>query len=95
MKCLPILEELFESDTVIIFLIGLAGALLSGFRLKGYKKPGIAAGISALVYGVCEAVSNLHGSYLQQILLLILGTLALGFLAGFGLCTFREVINRR
>lgn len=95
MKYLPILEELFESDTVIIFLIGLAGALLSGFRLKGYKKTGTAAGISTLVYGVCEAASNLRGSYLQQILLLILGTAALGFLAGFGLHTLLEAINSR
>ena len=34
MKYLPILQELFESDTVILLAIGLACALILGFGLK-------------------------------------------------------------
>lgn len=95
MRYLPILEELFESDTFFILLIGLAGAFFWGSCLRSYKKTGIAAGISALVYGVCEAASNLRGSYLQQLLLLFLGTAALGALAGFGICTLLKAIGAR
>lgn len=85
MKYLPILQELFESDTVILLAIGLACALILGFGLKNNKKLAVGAGISAAVYGCCEAASNLRGSYLQQLALLFLGTAALGCLAGFGL----------
>lgn len=95
MRYLSILEELFESDTVIILVIGLAAALLLGFGMKSYKKLGIGAGISLLVYVVCEVFSNLHGTYLMQILLLVLGTAAIGCLAGFGLCALLTAVNRR
>ena len=94
-RYLPILKELFESDTVIIFLIGLAEALLLGSCLQNNKKMGIAAGIAALVYGVCEVASNLHGNFLPQLFLLFLGTAALGSLAGSGFWMVLKSIDGR
>lgn len=80
MKFLPILDELFASDSIIFLLIGLACAILMGIKTKKHL---VGALISLLVYIICEIISNFHTGYLTEILLLFVGTTALGGFVGF------------
>lgn len=86
MKYLPILDELFASDSIIFLLIGLACAILIGIKMKGTKKNLVGALISLLFYIICEIISNFHTGYLTEILLLFVGTAALGGFVGFMVC---------
>ncbi len=81
MNHLPILQELFESDTVIFFLIGLAVAAIAGILMKK-KRMILPIALSILVYVICEAVSNIHTNYLVEMILLFVGTIALGAFIG-------------
>ena len=83
MKYFPIMQELFGSDTVIFLLMGLAVALAAGIRFRSRKKAAAGAGISLLVYGVCEVGVYLSGHFLAEIILLLAGTLAIGCVIGF------------
>lgn len=80
MRYLPILQELFESDTVLFFLAGLVAALL---LTLGRKKRGFTGlWVCLLVYAACEVLCNVHTNYLVEILALMAGTLTLGGAAG-------------
>lgn len=80
MRYLPILQELFESDTVMFFLAGLVAALL---LTLGRKKRGFTGSwVCLLVYAACEVLCNVHTNYLIEILALMVGTLTLGGAAG-------------
>jgi hypothetical protein len=83
MKYLPIFQELFGSDTVVFLLLGLAGALVVSLALKKQKHLRYAFFGSLVVYAACEAGSNLHTNYGLEMLLLFLGTAALGCALGF------------
>lgn len=94
MTNLPILQELFESDSVIFLVIGFVIAIAIGLRLKKQKMIGIGAGISALVYVICEFASNVRSNFMAEILLLFLGTIALGCLLGFIVCLLTVFIKK-
>lgn len=94
MRYLPILEELFHSDTVCFFLVALGITVLAGLGM-GRKKAGIGCGTALAVYLVCEAASNVHTNYLVEIILLVVGTCALGCLAGFFFCCLAGVWAER
>lgn len=83
MRYLPILQELFEADTVIFLIMGLAIAAVIGLWLKKPKKLGTGAGISALVYVICEAMSNIRSNFMIELILLFFGTVAIGSFLGF------------
>lgn len=83
MKYFPIMQELFESDTALFLLVGLAVALAVGIRFRSRKKAAAGAGISLLVYAACEVGVYLAGNYLAEIVLLFAGTLAIGGVIGF------------
>ena len=59
MKYLPILDELFSSDSIIFLLIGLVIAFVIGFGLKSVKKIAIGIIASIIVYALCELISNI------------------------------------
>lgn len=95
MRYFPILQELFESDTVIFLAIGFIIAFIFGMWLKNLKAIGFAVGILAVVYAVCEWMSNMHTNFLMEILLLFLGTFSIGGFLGLLLCLLIKIINKQ
>lgn len=85
MKYLPILEELFSSDSICFLIIGLVLAAFVGVRMKDTKKKRIGIIVSFVVYVICEVMSNIHMTFMTDLLLLFAGTIALGCLIGFGI----------
>ena len=82
MKYLPILSELFSSDSVIFLVAGLVVAFALGMALKALKKTGIGMMASVVVYALCEALSNVP-AYLVEIITVYIGTSAIGCVVGF------------
>lgn len=95
MKYFPILQELFESDTVLFFIMGLIIAVVIGLRLSSPKKLCIGAGISVMIYLVCELVSNIHTNFMAELILLFFGTIAMGGVIGFVIALFVALIRNR
>lgn len=83
MKYLPILQELFESDSLFFLITGLLVSLILASRIKSRKNLMISTGCSLLLYVLCEAVSNFHTNYTIELLLLVVGTASIGFTIGF------------
>ena len=85
MKYFPILDELFSSDSIIFLLIGLALAVFFAVKMRDTKKILIGIIVSLIVHASCEAVSNIHTTFLAELLLLLVGTIAIGCFLGFGI----------
>jgi ABC-type transport system involved in cytochrome c biogenesis permease component len=83
MNYLPILQELFESDTVIFLIVGIVIAVIMGVFLKKQRKLMFALITSVVVYAICELISNIHTNFMIEIILLFVGTVALGCCIGF------------
>ncbi len=95
MKFLPILDELFSSDSVLFLVIGLAASVVIGMKMKDTRKNLIAFILTFALYAVCEAVSNVHTNYLAEIILLIAGTVSIGGVIGFLLSLAVAVWRKR
>lgn len=78
MSHFPILQEMLESDSVIFAVIGLILGRAVGMKLKSPKANLIGALISAVVYGICEALTHICSSYMLSFVLLGAGTVAIG-----------------
>lgn len=74
MRYFPVLQELFESDTVIILLIGAAVSCM----IKEPRRISRLLIGSAALYALCEVISNFRTDNLLEILLLFAGTAAIG-----------------
>lgn len=83
MRYLPIMGELFSSDSFIFMLIGLFISAFIGITMKSTKKNMIGLGICFSIYAVSEIISNIRSSYLLELILLFAGTLAIGGVIGF------------
>jgi ABC-type transport system involved in cytochrome c biogenesis permease component len=83
MKYLPILQELFTSDTVKFLIVGIVIAVAIGLFLKKQKHFVISLIASIIIYAVCELISNIHTNFLVEIILVFVGTAALGCFVGF------------
>lgn len=83
MKYFPIFQELFQSDSIIFMLIGLAVTVFIGIKLNEIKKIIICLVSSVALYAVCELISNIHTNYLFELILLFIGTVAIGGIIGF------------
>jgi hypothetical protein len=83
MKYIPILQELFESDTVIFLIVGIVIAVIMGLFLKKQKYLKVALITSVVVYAICELLSNIHTNFMLEIILVFVGTVALGCCIGF------------
>ena len=94
MRYFPILQELFESDTVLFFLFGAAAAMALGTRRKEKKKLWAGAGIAAGLYLVCELLSNTHTNFMLELVLLFFGTGALGGVRGFVICLLAGAVRK-
>lgn len=83
MRFFPILEELFSSDSVLFMVIGLLIAVFIGLKGKAMRKSIIGLLAGFLIYAFCELLSNFHTNYMLELLLLFVGTAALGAVVGF------------
>lgn len=83
MKYFPIFRELFQSDSIIFMLIGLAITVFIGIKLNEIKKIIVCLVSSVALYAVCEWISNIHTNYLFELILLFVGTIAIGGIIGF------------
>ena len=83
MKYLPILDELFSSDSIVFLLIGLTVAFAIGLILKSDKKRIVGMAASIIVYALCEVVSNISTTFLPEIIALFIGTITIGCFIGF------------
>lgn len=66
MRYLPVLQELFESDSIIFMLIGLVLAVLIGIKRNDIRKSMFSLISSVVLYAVCELVSNIHTNYMIE-----------------------------
>ncbi len=78
MSHFPILQEMFESDSVIFMVIGLILGRTIGMKLKLPKANLIGALISAAVYAACEVLANHSAKYMMGFVALGVGTVAIG-----------------
>lgn len=84
MRYLPILGELFSSDSAVFMLIGLVIATIIGIKMKNTRKNIIGAAICLITYAVCEIISQVVGmNYLLEFIALFVGTTAIGGFIGF------------
>jgi chromate transport protein ChrA len=95
MQFLPILQELFESDTVRILIVGVVIAVLLGLFWKEQKRITAALIVSAVVYAACELLSNLRSNFLIEIVLVFVGTAALGCCIGFLASLLFSILRKR
>lgn len=83
MKYLPVLQELFESDSLFFLLIGLIASIIIGLKIKESRKKVVCIFASFILYCICEGVSNIRTNNMIEILLLFIGTISIGTLLGF------------
>lgn len=95
MKYLPIFQELFESDTLILIVIGIVIAVIVGLRLKTQRKCIMAVVASVVTYVICEAASNMHTNFMVELILLFIGTVAIGCCIGFIICLFNNLAETK
>lgn len=94
MKFLPILDELFSSDSIIFMIIGLIVAVVISLKIENMRKclSGVAAGF--IVYVVCEVISNIRTNNVIEMALLFVGTVAIGLFVVFLIGTVIRKIKR-
>ena len=94
MRYLPILEELYSSDSVLFMAAGVIVALVISVKFCDTKRNLIVLIGSFVVYAICEVLSNFYTNYMLEIALLFAGTLALGAFIGFLIGSIVSVRSR-
>jgi ABC-type transport system involved in cytochrome c biogenesis permease component len=94
MKYLSIFQELFSSDTVIFLMIGIVIAVIIGLSLKKQKNLMFALIISVVIYAICELIENIHTNFMIEIILVFVGTVALGCFIGFLISLLTQKLRR-
>ena len=83
MRYLPILDELFHSDSGIVLLLAMAAGLAwTGIRAGRPVRWGRLTLLCLAVYAACEILSNFRTTYLAELILLLVGTASLGGAVG-------------
>lgn len=86
MAYFPILQELFESDSIVFFAIAAVPALILGLCTQDQKKNRAKLIISLCIYALCEvlcgALYSFRANYMLEFTLLVIGTLSLGAAVG-------------
>ena len=95
MKYFPIFQELFESDSIIFMLIGLVLAVFIGIKMNDTRKSIISLISIFAFYIVCELLSNIYINYMIDLILLFVGTVAIGGIIGFLITTIVVKVRRR
>lgn len=94
MRYLPILEELYSSDSVLFMAAGVIVALVISVKFCDTKSNLLGMIGSFVVYAICEVLSNFYTNYMLEIALLFVGTLALGAFIGFLIGSIVSVRSR-
>jgi ABC-type transport system involved in cytochrome c biogenesis permease component len=94
MKYLSIFQELFSSDTVIFLIIGIVIAVIIGLSLKKQKNLVFALITSVVIYAICELIENIHTNFMIEIILVFVGTVALGCFFGFLISLLTKKLRR-
>ncbi len=95
MSHFPILQEMLESNSVIFAVVGLILGRAVGMKLKTPKRNLIAALISAVMYAVCEVLAQHPASYAMGIVLLGVGTVAVGATVALLISTVIEKVRSK
>ena len=96
MNNLPILQELFESDSTYFLLLGIGLAVIISFHsVKRTQVLLIALGISFCIYLLCEFAMHFSAGYMSDLLLLFFGTTALGAFIGFFLSMIKKLFEKK
>jgi hypothetical protein len=95
MKYLSIFQELFNSDTVIFLIVGIVIAVIIGLALKKQKNLMFALIASVVIYAICELIENIHTNFMIEIILVFVGTVALGCFIGFLISLLIQKVNER
>lgn len=95
MKYLPIFQELFESDSVAFLLLGLIVAVFIGIKMNDTRQTMISLASSIGLYVACELISNVHTNYMIEMILLFVGTIALGGIIGFLISTIVARVRKQ
>lgn len=95
MKYLPIMDELFASDSIIFLLIGLVVSAIIGIILKSDKKLIVGIISSIFVYALCELISNIPSTFLFEIIALFIGTISIGSFLGFLIALIVSKIKKK
>lgn len=87
MRCFPILQELLASDSVLFLLIGLVLSGIAALKLKSSKRNLTGMLVSLVLYALCEVLSNIRirPNYMLDLVLLFIGTIAIGAFIGFAI----------
>ena len=95
MKYLPIFQELFESDSIVFMLIGLILTVFIGIKMNDTRQTIIGLVSSFALYIICELVSNIHTNYMIELILLFVGTIAIGGVIGFLISTIVVKVRKQ
>ncbi|MCI8508211.1 MAG: hypothetical protein HFJ06_06595 [Lachnospiraceae bacterium] len=95
MKYFPIFQELFESDSIIFMLIGLVLAVFIGIKMNDTRINIISFILTFALYVLCELLFNIHTNYMTELILLFVGTVAIGGIIGFLITTIVVKVRKR
>jgi len=95
MKYFAILQELFESDSIIIFIVGLFIAVFISIKQERMRNTLLMSGISVVLYAICELLLNFYTNYLLTFPTLFIGTIAIGvFIGGLIGVVLKKIFKR-
>lgn len=83
MKYLPILDEVVSSDSILFMIFGLIIALVIGLKMREQKKLQKLTLGGFLLYIVCEILLNFRTNFFMEMIVLFVGTIAIGCTVGF------------
>jgi hypothetical protein len=80
MSNFPILKELFAANSTVFLAIGAVIAIIAFIMIRKIGRRIISLIISGVTYAACEGVSNIITNYSIEKILLLIGTIAIGYL---------------
>ena len=95
MSRLPILQELFQSKDIFLFVIGIGVSVVFSYFWKQLKWCLIGTFVSFGIYLFCEMTAPKVVSYAEAFGILFLGWFCLGSTFGFLVCDVLKVIQKK
>lgn len=95
MSRLPILQELFQSKDIFLFVIGIGVSVAFSYVWKQLKWCLIGTFVSFGIYLFCEMTAPKVVSYAEAFGILFLGWFCLGSTFGFLVCDVLRVIQKK
>jgi len=95
MSRLPILQELFQSKDIFLFVIGIGVSVAFSYVWKQLKWCLVGTFVSFGIYLFCEMTAPKVVSYAEAFGILFLGWFCLGSTFGFLVCDVLRVIQKK